>query len=299
MTAKRACEETVVILLGYIIVLFASVGTYAMHGDLYVLWVPAEYLAIVGLMIGGFIASNDGKTARAILGDVKRAFGKPVYGRDFYAELFGLLYTLLVKIKRDGVISIEADVDKPESSPIFNRFEKVLKDHHVNDFIRDYFRMMATGNLNAFEIEALMDAEIDTHHRESHSKAHAVAKLAEALPAFGIVVAVMGVVNVMSSVGEPPEILGQMIGGALVGTFLGILVSYGFVQPIANKMEVRADEGSKPLECVKTALIATMNGYSPQVAIEFGRKTLFSNERPSFNELDELVRKTKNANKTN
>jgi chemotaxis protein MotA len=143
------------------------------------------------------------------------------------------------------------------------------------DFLCDYLRMMVGGNLNAFEIENLMDIEMETHHHEAHMPAHVVSKVADGVPAFGIVVAVMGVVNVMGSVGQPPAVLGKMIGGALVGTFLGILVSYGFVAPVAGQLEQKVEEGGKIYQCMKAVLLASMNGYAPQVAVEFGRKVLF------------------------
>jgi len=146
---------------------------------------------------------------------------------------------------------------------------------------------MVGGNLNAFEIENLMDIEIETHHAEAHAPAHMVSSMAGAVPAFGIVVAVMGVVNVMGSVGEPPAVLGKMIGGALVGTFLGILIAYGFVEPIANQLNQKVEEGSKIYQCIKAVLLASMNGYAPQVAVEFGRKVLYSPDRPTFAELEE------------
>jgi chemotaxis protein MotA len=153
--------------------------------------------------------------------------------------------------------------------------------------------MMVGGNLNAFEIENLMDIEIETHHGEAHAPAHMVASIAGGVPAFGIVVAVMGVVNVMGSVGEPPAVLGKMIGGALVGTFLGILVAYGFVEPIANQLNQKVEEGSKIYACIKAVLLASMNGYAPQVAVEFGRKTLYSSDRPTFIELEEDLKSRK------
>jgi chemotaxis protein MotA len=162
------------------------------------------------------------------------------------------------------------------------------------EFICDYLRMMVGGNLNAFEIENLMDMEIETHHQEAHVPVHVVSKVGDAVPAFGIVVAVMGVVNVMGSVGQPPAVLGKMIGGALVGTFLGILVSYGFVAPIAGQLEQKVEEeGGKIYQCIKVVLLASMNGYAPQVAVEFGRKVLFSPAIARRSELEEELKARK------
>jgi chemotaxis protein MotA len=190
-------------------------------------------------------------------------------------------------------MSIEGDIENIDSSPIFSKYPSVIADRHLMEFTTDYLRMMVGGNLNAFEIESLMDIEIETHHQEAHLPAHVVAKMADALPAFGIVVAVMGVVNVMGSVGEPPAVLGRMIGGALVGTFLGVLISYGFVSPIATQLEQKADEGGRIYLCVKAVLLASMNGYAPQVAVEFGRKVLLSTDRPTFLELEADIKARK------
>ena len=187
-------------------------------------------------------------------------------------------------------MSIEKDVEAPAESPIFQAYPTVGKDHHVVEFITDYLRMMVSGNLNAHEIESLMDSEIETHHQEAHAPVAAIGRLAGGLPAFGIVAAVLGVVNTMGSVGQPPAVLGGMIGSALVGTFLGILMAYGFVEPLGGLLEQKVEESGKELVCIKTVLLASMQGYAPQVAIEFGRKVLFSDTRPTFSELESHVK---------
>ena len=187
-------------------------------------------------------------------------------------------------------MSIEKDVEDPHSSPLFQKYPTVGNDHHVTEFVTDYLRMMVSGNLNAHEIESLMDSEIETHHQEAHAPVAAVQRLAGGLPAFGIVAAVLGVVNTMGSVGQPPAVLGGMIGSALVGTFLGILLAYAFAEPLAGLMEQKVEEAGKELLCIKTTLLASMQGYAPQVAIEFGRKVLFSPDRPTFSELEGHVK---------
>ena len=281
------------LIIGYVVILAASVGTYAVHGSLGALWVPMEYLAIVGLMIGGFVAGNGQKAVKATMAALPSVFKGSPYNKAMYMDLLGLLYEILAKVRKEGLMSIENDVDNPDSSPIFTKYPTVMSNHHAVEFLTDYLRMMVGGNLNAFEIEGLMDKEIDTHHQEAHVAPHVMAKTGDALPAFGIVVAVMGVVNVMGSVGQPPAVLGKMIGGALVGTFLGILLSYGFVQPIAGQMEQRVEESGKVFECIKLVLLASMNGYAPQVAVEFGRKVLYSTERPTFSELEQDIKSRK------
>jgi chemotaxis protein MotA len=283
----------VFLIIGYVIVLAASVGTYAVHGSLAALWVPMEYLAIFGLMIGGFVASNGPRAVKAVIAGLPTIFKGSPYNKAMYIDLLALMFEILGKVRKEGLMSIEADVENPESSPIFGKYPSVTADAHAVEFMTDYLRMMVGGNLNAFEIENLMDMEIEAHHVEAHQPAHVVAKVADALPAFGIVVAVMGVVNVMGSVGQPPAVLGKMIGGALVGTFLGILVSYGFVSPIAGQLEQKAEEGGKIYQVIKVVLLASMNGYAPQVAVEFGRKVLSSTDRPGFLELEQELKNRK------
>ncbi|GAA5183693.1 flagellar motor stator protein MotA [Niveibacterium umoris] len=281
------------LIIGYVIILAASVGTYAIHGSLAALWVPTEYIAIFGLMIGGLVAGNGIKTIKSVAGAVPGVFKGSPYNKAMYVDLLAMLYEILAKVRKEGLMSIEGDIENPDGSAIFGKYPSVTVDHHAMEFLTDYLRMMVGGNLNAFEIENLMDMEIETHHQEAHTPVHAVTKMADGVPAFGIVVAVMGVVNVMGSVGQPPAVLGKMIGGALVGTFLGILLSYGFVGPLAGQLEQKMEEGGKIYQCMKVVLLASMNGYAPQVAIEFGRKVLFSTDRPSFKELEEEIKNRK------
>jgi chemotaxis protein MotA len=283
----------VFLLIGYVVILAASVGTYAVHGSLAALFVPMEYLAIVGLTVGGFVAGNGSKAIKATVAALPSVLKGSPFSKALYMDLLAMLYEILSKVRKEGLMSVEGDIENPADSPIFGKYPSVTADHHVMEFITDYLRMMVGGNLNAFEIENLMDIEIETHHHEAHIPAHVMSKTADGVPAFGIVVAVMGVVNVMGSVGEPPAVLGKMIGGALVGTFLGILVSYGFVAPIAGQLEQKAEEGGKIYQCIKAVLLASMNGYAPQVAVEFGRKVLYSTDRPTFIELEEDLKARK------
>lgn len=187
-------------------------------------------------------------------------------------------------------MSIEGDVEKPEDSPVFSKYPKIVSDHHVVEFITDYLRIMVSGNLNAMEIENLMDVELETHHHEALVSSHVIAKLADGMPAFGIVAAVMGVVHTMESVGMPPAELGMLIAHALVGTFLGILLAYGFVGPLSGLLEQKAEDGGKMFQTIKVTLLANLNGYAPAMAVEFGRKALSSVNRPSFAELEEHVK---------
>lgn len=281
------------LIIGYVIILASALGTYAVHGSLGALWVPTEYIAIVGLTLGGFVAGNGPKAIKSTIAALPTIFKGSPYSKAFYIDVLCMLYEILAKVRKEGLMSIEGDIENPEGSPILSKYPAFTADHHAVDFLCDYLRMMVGGNLNAFEIENLMDIEMETHHHEAHMPVHVVSKIADGVPAFGIVVAVMGVVNVMGSVGQPPAVLGKMIGGALVGTFLGILVAYGFVAPVAGQLESKVEEGGKIYQCMKAVLLASMNGYAPQVAVEFGRKVLFSADRPGFAELEEAIKSKK------
>lgn len=262
-------------------------------GHLAALLQPLELLMIGGGAAGAFFVGNNGKSIKATMKALPSIFKGSKYTRALYMDLMSLLFELLSKVRKEGLMSIESDVDNPESSPLFSKYPSILSDHHVVEFMTDYFRLMVSGSMNALEIENLMDNEIETHHHEGEVPAHCVAKLGDGLPAFGIVAAVMGVVHTMESVGLPPSELGMLIAHALVGTFLGILLAYGFVGPLAGLLEQKLHESTKIFQCVKVTMLASLNGYAPAIAVEFGRKVLFSTERPSFRELEEHVKGAK------
>jgi len=248
---------------------------------------------IGGGAVGAFIVGNNTKALKATMKAFPTVFKGSKYTRALYMDVLALLFELLTKIRKEGLMSIEADVDNPESSPLFSKYPTILADHHLIEFLTDYLRLMVSGSMNAFEIENLMDNEIETHHHEGAIPAHVIAKLGDGLPAFGIVAAVMGVVHTMESVGLPPSELGILIAAALVGTFLGILLAYGFVGPLAGLLEQKGHEATKMLQTIKVTLLASINGYAPAIAVEFGRKVLYSTERPSFSELEEHVKGAK------
>lgn len=282
------------VVLGYVIVLGAVFGGFALAGGhLAAMLQPVELLMIGGAAIGAFVVGNSGKVLKATLGALPSCLKGSKYNKAVYMELMSLLYEILGKIRKEGLMAIEQDVEKPAESALFNRYPKVASDHHVVEFIADYLRLMVSGNMNAFEIENLMDNEIETHHHEAEAPSHVTQTIADGLPAFGIVAAVMGVVHTMESVGIPPAELGKLIAHALVGTFLGILLSYGFVGPLAGLLRQRATESTKMLQCIKVTLLASLNGYAPAIAIEFGRKVLYSTERPGFAELEDHVKQAK------
>jgi chemotaxis protein MotA len=279
------------VIIGYLIVLGSVFGGFALGGGpLAALLQPVEMLMIFGSAIGAFVIGNSGKVIKATLASLPSCFKGSKYDKAVYMELMSLLYELLSKARKEGLMAIERDVETPHESALFAKYPRIVGDHHLLDFLTDYLRLMVSGNMNSFEIEALMDHEIETHHHEAEIPSHAVTRVADALPAFGIVAAVMGVVHTMGSVGIPPAELGKLIAAALVGTFLGILLSYGFIGPLGSLLAERAAESGKIIECIKMTLLASLNGYAPAIAVEFGRKALYSTERPTFLELEEHVK---------
>lgn len=280
------------VIVGYIIVVASVFGGFALAGGhLSALLQPVELLMIGGAAVGAFFVGNNTKSIKATFKALPSVLKSTGYTKAMYMDLMALLYDILAKVRKEGLMTIENDVEEPENSPLFSKFPTILANHHVLEFITDYLRLMVGGNLNTFEIENLMDNEIETHHHEGEVPVHVIARMGDAMPAFGIVAAVMGVVHTMASVGLPPAELGMLIANALVGTFLGILLAYGFVSPLSSLLEQKLNESSKMLECVKVTLLASLNGYSPALAVEFGRKVLFTTERPSFIELENHVKR--------
>jgi len=285
----------VLIIVGSVVTLLSVFGGYMMEGgQLGALLQPVELLMIGGAGVGAFVLGNGIKGMKATFKNIPALFRGSRYNKALYMELMSLLYVLLAKARKEGTLTLEADIDDPANSPIFMEYPTILANEHVVEFLTDYMRMMVGGNMNAFEMESLMDEEIQTHHAEGELPGQALHKVGDAMPAFGIVAAVMGVVRTMASADKPPAVLGAMIAQALVGTFLGILLSYGFFNPLSQLAEQRVAESTKVFLCIKVTILASLNGYAPAIAIEFGRKVLFSSERPSFSELEEHVRRVKN-----
>ncbi len=282
------------LILGYLIVLGAVFGGFALAGGhLAALFQPIELLMIGGAAAGAFVVGNNGKALKATMKAIPTLFKGSAYTQARYLELLALLSELLGKVRKEGMMAVERDIESPADSAIFANYPGILADHHALDFICDYLRLVVAGNIDVFQIENLMDNEIDTHHHEAVVPAQTIARLGDAMPAFGIVAAVMGVVHTMESIGLPPEELGILIARALVGTFLGILISYGFISPLASLLEQKADEATKMLQCIRATLLASFHGAPPAIAVEFGRKVLYSSERPGFAALEEHLRAMK------
>ena len=282
------------VLLGYVIVVFAVFGGYGLMGGHFgVLFQPIEVLMIGGSAFGAFVAGNNGKTIKATFKELPRLLRTSKHNRQLYMDLLALLYELLAKARKDGMMKLESDVDDPAGSEIFGRYPNIMSDAELMEFLRDYLRLLISGNTDPFEIEALMDHEIETIRHEAEVPGHSIARVSDALPALGIVAAVIGVVHALGSANLPPSEMGALIAHAMVGTFLGVLLAYGFVGPLASLVDQKVDENMKLYQCAKVTLLASINGYAPQLAVEFGRKVLFSTERPSFSELDSHVREVK------
>ena len=285
------------IIIGYIVVIASALLGYVLSGGyLAVLFQPLEFLIIGGTAIGAFIVSNEKKVIKATLKALGQLFKSSKYNKTLYLTLINLMYTILTKIRQNGTLSIESDIDNPKESELFKKYPLILDNPQICDFITDYLRLMISGNMNVFEIEALMNEEIETYTHELEKPADAISAVGDGLPAFGIVAAVMGVINTLAQADRPASELGELIAHAMVGTFLGILLAYGFVSPLAALLKQRNAGVIKTLECTKVILIASMHDYAPQICIEFGRKTLFSHERPSFFELEKYIQDVKDKN---
>ena len=277
-------------IIGFVVVVGSVIGGYVGgDGHLSVLWMPFEFLIIFGAGFGAFLISNP----KSVLSGAAKSMGALLRGSKYnkasYLELLGVLYALFRLAKTKGDLALENHVERPEESSLFQAFPRFSKEHHALVFLCDYLRLLTLGTSNSHEMEAVMDEELETHHKEMHAISNAVAVLGDALPALGIVAAVLGVIHTMGSITEPPEVLGHLIGGALVGTFSGILMSYGLVSPMSRSLEQTFDAESQYLHCIKVGLIAHMQGYAPQVSIEFSRKILLSHVRPTFAEVEEML----------
>jgi|TARA_B110001454_G_scaffold45686_2_gene44769 chemotaxis protein MotA len=275
-----------------IIVVFGSVGWgfVLSHGQLAALWQPFEVLIIVGAALGAYLISNPFH----LIIDTFKLIPQVILGskvnKAMCMDVLSLIYDILNKSRREGMMAIESDVENPNASAIFARYPAILMNEPLARFIADYFRIISSGNLASHELEALMEQEIDARLHEIEAPANALSKVADALPGFGIVAAVLGIVITMASIGGDPAVIGQHVAAALVGTFMGILFAYGLVGPVSTRMKHIAEDEIKLYEAAKASIIASMNGLAPQLAIEFGRKSLFTHGRPTFDEVDSKVR---------
>jgi chemotaxis protein MotA len=277
------------LIIGLVVVFGSVVGGYVPHGDLRVLWQPLEFLIILGAALGGFIISNPKDVTMATGKHLGRLLKSSPYSKQDYVDLLCLQFSLFKLAKSKGALALETHIESPEESAIFANYPAFMKNEDALDFLCDTLRLITMGTENPHELEAMMDEDIGSRKHEAHSVAHAVGQLGEGLPAFGIVAAVLGVIVTMGSISEPPEVLGALIGGALVGTFFGILMSYGVVAPMGAYLMSYCDAEFKYLECMRTGILAHVQGYAPAISVEFARKTVSGHDRPSFFELEEAT----------
>ena len=278
--------------IGCLVVLVCVFGGYlASGGHFDVLIQPFEFLIIGGAAIGAFITSNPMTVIKGVGKGIGAAAKGPPFKKADYLELLSMQFAIFKLAKSKGNLALEQHIENPEESSLFKQFPGVAKNHHAVEFICDYLRLVTLGTENVHEMEALIDSELETHHNEKHQIAAAVQTMADGTPALGIVAAVLGVIHTMGSITEPPAVLGHLIGGALVGTFMGVLLAYGFIAPIASAMNASFAAEAKYLECIKAGLLAHIAGHPPAVSVEFARKALLSDVRPDFKELEEATGK--------
>jgi chemotaxis protein MotA len=277
-------------LIGSATVIVCVFGGYALSGGHFpVLWQPFEAMIILGAAVGSFITANRKTVLMKTGGAVAGLLKGEKYDKAAYLELLSLLYAVFKLAKTRGPLALEAHVENPTESTLFQQFPKFCSDHHAVTFLCDYLRLLTLGTDNHHEMETLMDEEIETHHSEGFAVHSAIQSVADGTPALGIVAAVLGVIHTMGAITEPPEVLGKLIGGALVGTFLGVFLAYGFFGPIASAVKARSEAETRYLLCIKAGLLAYMQGYAPAIAVEFARKALESDVRPTFYEVEEAV----------
>ncbi len=280
------------LILGLLTVVACTMGGYILQGghmEVLAKAAPLELLIMGGTCAGGFIIANPTNVIKRTL----RAFGlllkKPKYNKASYIELLCMQYQVFKLAKTKGLLTLEQHIEHPHESTLFGQFPGFQHDHHAVTFFCDYLRLITLGSDKPYELEALMDEELEVHHAEDHQIVSAVQNIADGLPAIGIVAAVLGVIHTMGSITEPPEVLGRLIGGALVGTFMGVWLAYGYIGPMSNSLKAILDAESKYMQCLKVGLLAHLQGFAPSISIEYSRKALFTDVRPSFTEVEEAT----------
>ncbi len=248
---------------------------------------PGEFVIIFGCAISAFLIANSTDVIKTTMSYFSALTKPSAYSKEDYMDLLAALFTIFKLARTKGWLALESHIEDPENSEMFNQFPGFSGNHHALVFLCDYLRIISLGNENPHELEALMDEEIETIQNHHGHPGHAVQTMADGIPALGIVAAVLGVIKTMASISEPPEVLGKMIGGALVGTFLGVWLSYAFVAPIAGAMSAKAETEVMYYKCIKISILAFLQGAAPQVAVEFARKFLPHDVQPSFQELEE------------
>lgn len=278
-------------IVGILVVIGSVLSGYILSGGhIMAIMQPFEVLIIGGAAFGAFLQSNPASTTKVVLKKAMQMFGSR-FNKALYLDVLKMLYDILNKSRREGMMAIEADIEEPAASAIFSKYPAILKDQRMTDFVCDYLRILSTGNMAPHEFEGLFDMELESLKADLEHPGHAVNRVADALPGFGIVAAVLGIVVTMSMLGEAEQsAIGKHVGAALVGTFLGILAAYGFTGPLASSLNHDAAEELNLYEAIKATLVASASGMPPSLAVEFGRKVLYPGHRPTFAELEQAVR---------
>ena len=282
------------VIIGGAIVLIGVIGGYLMEGGpIGVLIQPVEFMIIGGAAIGSLLVSTPLPVLMRLLKNVASVLGGDPYTKMQYLNLLRTQFELFNMAKRDGLISIESHITDPKKSSIFSKNPFLLKNHHALDFFCDTIKLLLGGGVPPHEVETILDGDLDSHQAEGAISPSLIQKIGDALPGLGIVAAVLGIIITMQAIGGPPEEVGHKVAVALVGTFLGILLSYGFVQPIATHLELLHQSELRFLECIKAGVVAFAKGNAPMIVVEFARRTIFQSVRPSFDELEKTMRAAK------
>ena len=275
------------IIIGFVVVIGAILGGYLMeHGSLKVLVQPAELVIIGGAALGTLLIANPLHVTKKIFAGILGALKGSHFTKAFYLETLKMCYEVLNKARKDGLLAIESDIEEPDKSPIFSQYPKFVKNHHMRDFVCDTLRMAVTGGIEPFDLDQMMDLDMEVSHHDENTPIAALSTVADSLPGLGIVAAVLGVCITMGAIGGPPEEIGHKVAAALVGTFLGILLCYGFIGPLASNMTKLAEEEHAYVYVLRVVLISFIKGAAPIQALEFGRRAIPGHLRPSFNDME-------------
>lgn len=284
------------VIIGIVVVFGSIVAGYLMeHGNLKVLIQPAELMIIGGAAVGTVLIANPLYVLKKIAGGIGGAFGASKYSKEKYLETLKMLFELFTRARKEGLMALETDSDAPDKSPVFSKYPKFLKDHHALDFVCDTIRMAAGGGVEPFDVDQMMDLDMETHHHQAATPIASLSTMADSLPGLGIVAAVLGVVITMGALGGPPEEIGHKVAAALVGTFLGILLCYGLVGPLAASMAKGVDEEHSYYYVMRVIIVAFMKGTPPTLAVEFGRRAIPGNVRPNFKEAEQFIKQSGGA----
>ncbi len=274
-------------IVGILLVFAAVIGGFLMEkGHIEVLVQPAELLIIVGASMGTLLVANPMHVLKGIVGGLKGVLGGSPFNRERYLSTLKMMYQFLNKVRKEGLLSVEMDVEKPQESAVFKNYPEFLNDHHARDFVCDTLRMAITGGVEPFDMDQMMELDMEVHHQEATEPVSALSTMADALPGLGIVAAVLGVVITMGALGGPPEAIGHKVAAALVGTFLGILLCYGVAGPVSSNMAKTAEEHNSYLHVLRVLLLSFLKGSAPMIAIEMGRRAIPARVRPSFDEME-------------